>query len=162
MASLTVGYSDSEDRVWVRLVEASTEQRAWLTRRQVASLITLLSNHLEISLVEVGPLLQMNRSGRLAMEQQEAVSLMAGATGPDPVHGSSEYSVIEAGLCSISEVQVVDMRWYVRLYTPNDKPLVFNGSRIQAHQLLKSLLNRQREAGWALAEPAWLGFDKPQ
>lgn len=136
-------------------MESRAEQRAWLTRRQVAFLITLLSDHLEGSLVELVPMLQMNSCTRLSMEQQEAASMMSGA-GPGPGLASSDYVVIEAGLCTISEVQVVDMRWYVRLYTLNEKPLIFNGSRLQAHQLLKSLLNRQREAGWGLLEPLWL------
>lgn len=160
MASLTVGYSDSEDRIWMRFVDAKAEQRVWLTRRQVALLMVTLLTHLEASLVELGPLLPMSSCSRLLMEQQEAASMMLGTMSPDPAVASSDYAVIEAGLCTISEVQVLDMRWSVRLYTLNEKPVVFNASRVQAHQLLKSLINRQREAGWGLDEPAWLNFDR--
>lgn len=154
MASLTVGYSDSEDRVWVRLVGENAEQRVWLTRRCVLALIQTLASALETSLVELDSILQMESSQRLAMEQDEAAGAMDGQA-PAPAPRSKDYQIAEGGLCTVFDVQMQAERWVVRLHTVSGQPLVFDGNRLQMHQLLKSLLNRQREADWRLCAPSW-------
>lgn len=154
MASLTVGYSDSEDRIWVRLVGENAEQRAWLTRRGVLALIQKLANQLETSLAQVDSILQIDSEQRLAMEQDEAADLMGGSAPVPPP--KSEYQVVDSGLCTVFDLEIQQERWAVCLHTVSGRPLVFDGNRLQMHQFLKSLLNRQREAGWCLHEPEWL------
>lgn len=155
MASLTVGYSDSEDRIWVRLVGESAEKRIWLTRRCVLALIERLANRLETSLAQVESILQMESGKRLALEQDEAADLM-GSAAPGPAPKSAEYQVDDGGLCTVFDLEIHKERWAVCLHTVSGQPLVFDGTRLQMHQFLKSLLNRQREVGWRLHEPEWL------
>lgn len=155
MASMTVGYSDSEDRVWVRLVGEQAEQRVWLTRRSVTALLDALAKKLEASLAELDSILQMEASQRLAIEQDEAAGAMNGRA-PGPAPKTDAYQVVDCGLCTVFDVQSSDERWVVHLHTVSGQPLVFNGNRLQMHQFLKSLLNRQREAGWQLNTPEWL------
>lgn len=155
MASVTVGYSDSEDRVWVRLVDAHVELRVWLTRRTVAGLIERLGKFLESSLVELAPLITMESANRLSMEHDEAASLMS-EVSPAPKKPEEGYAVIDGGLCALTEVDIRDSHSFVRLYPSGYAPVVFNVSRLQAHQLLKSLINRQREAGWQVSVPIWI------
>lgn len=155
MASLTVGYSDSEDRIWVRWVSDQLEQRVWLTRRVVANLVVDMSIELERSLVTAGPFLPITKEERLAFEQDEAGNALA-ASAVLPVEPILKRSVTEGGLCTIFEVIVQSGQWVIRFYAVSSSPMVFIGNRIQAHQLLKSLLNRQREAAWNLRVPAWL------
>lgn len=154
MASLTVGYSDSEDRVWVRLVGENAEQRVWLTRRCVLALIQTLASALETSLAELGSILQMEAAQRLGMELDEAAAAM-GSAAPEPAPKSKDYYVADSGLCTVFDLDTQSAQWVMRLHTVCGKPLVFDGSRLQMHQLLKSLLNRQREAGWQLYVPEW-------
>lgn len=152
--SFTVGYSDSEDRVWVRLVGKNFEQRLWLTRRCVLALIKALASALEASLVELDSMLQMGSAQRLAMEQEEANKTM-GEQGPAPSVASKGFELIEGGLCTLFDLQVVEARWVVRLHSVSGQPLVFDGNRLQMHQLLKSLLNRQTEADWGFDSLDW-------
>lgn len=154
MASLTVGYSDSEDRVWVRLVGENAEQRVWLTRRCVLALIETLASALETSLVELDSILLMESAQRLAMEQDEAAGAMGGQA-PAPAPRSKDYQISEGGLCTVFDLQSLAERWVVRLHTVSGQPLVFDGNRLQMHQLLKSLINRQHEAEWRLYAPSW-------
>lgn len=154
MASLTVGYSDTEDRVWVRLVSESSEQRIWLTRSRMLALIRTLANALETTLAELDSVLQIESAHRLAMEQEEAVSVMNGVS-PPPAPKSKGYQVADGGLCTVFDVTIQDSRWVVQLHAASGQPLVFDGNRLQMHQLLKSLLNRQREADWRLYAPDW-------
>lgn len=156
MASLTVGYSDSEDRVWVRLVGEYAEQRVWLTRRTVWALINALSDRLEASLAELDSIVQIEAAQRLVMEQTEAAGFM-NAESAGPRTSSEKYQVLDNGLCTVFDLEGHDERWVVRLHSANAHPLVFNGNRLQMHQLLKSLLNRQREAEWRLSTASWLG-----
>lgn len=153
--SLTVGYSDSEDRVWFRLVCENAEQRVWLTRRCVLALIETLASALETSLVELDSILQMESDQRLAMEQEEASDAMGGQA-PSPAPRSKDYQISEGGLCTVFELELLSERWVVRLHTVSGQPLVFDGNRLQMHQLLKSMLNRQREADWRLPGASWL------
>lgn len=155
MASMTLGYSDSEDRVWVRLVDEHDEQRVWLTRRSVFALIKALAKQLETSLGELDSILQMGAGERLAMEQDEAAGSM-NANAPEPAPRSKNYQVADKGLCSVFDLESRGMRWVVRLHTVRGQPLEFDGNRLQMHQLLKSLLNRQLEADWRLPAPLWL------
>jgi hypothetical protein len=155
MASLTVGYSDSEDRVWVRWVSDQLEQRIWLTRRVIADLVLDMSRRLELSLVTIGPLLPISKAELLAFEQGEAGEALA-ATSVFQADPTFKRSVIEGGLCTIFEVTAQSEQWVIHFYAVSGPPLVFIGNRIQAHQLLKSLLNRQREASWNICIPAWL------
>jgi hypothetical protein len=155
MASLTVGYSDSEDRIWVRWVSEQLEQRVWLTRRIVANLVVDMSTQLERSLVMIGPLLEISKQDRLAFEQGEAGEALA-TSAVQHAEPTVSPSVTEGGLCTIFEVVAESEQWVIRLHAISGPPLVFIGNRIQAHQLLKSLLNRQREAAWNLCMPDWL------
>lgn len=155
MASMTVGYSDSEDRLWVRLVGDHAEQRVWLTRRTTLALVQALAQQLEASLAELDSIVQIDPAQRLALEQDEAAGAM-GASAPGPASKSADYLVTDCGLCTVFDLETHDERWLVRLQTIGVNPLEFYGNRLQVHQFLKSLLNRQREADWRLPAPQWL------
>lgn len=155
MASLTVGYSDSEDRVWVRLVGENAEQRVWLTRRRVMALIQTLASRLEATLADLSSILQIGSIQRLAMELNEAAESM-NPEAPRPATGADGYQVMDGGLCTVFDLEVGKERWVVRLHTVSGQPLVFDGGRLQMHQLLKSLLNRQEEADWRLDKSVWV------
>jgi hypothetical protein len=141
-ASLTAGYSDSEDRLWLRLTHPEREATVWMTRRLTQGLIQqaykLLSgrepsddqpSHAEI----VAPFVQ--KGGDASPRQRSAET---------PVVGQGLVSTIN---CSLTPK---GMNWV--FHVPTAKAGLAC-SDTEAHCLLELLFQRQKSAGWAIPSP---------
>jgi hypothetical protein len=139
---ITLGYSDSEDRLWVRLTEEDSNATFWLSRRLVSRFLPDVYGGL------VGD--QSREATRL--EHENAVAELR-AQGGD----SSPPSPKLEGLLSLGLIATIRFSQHEGSYS-----MVFEASggsaglrcdRKAVHRVLEALWSRQRAVGWGLAAP---------
>ena len=141
-ASLTAGYSDSEDRLWLRLTHADREATVWMTRRLTQALVQQAFQLL---------------SGREAQEplpsHAEVVAPFVQKGGDaSPKQRSAQTPIVGQGLVSTINCSLTPkgMNWV--FHVPSSKAGLAC-SDVEAHCLLELLFQRQKAAGWAIPSP---------
>ena len=150
--SLSMGYLQSEDRLWVRLVLADdTQRQIWVTRYLTEKLIQGLAELLQASYQQVPLPFPIDRETGLKFEHEEATQLKAdasaGQTGKD-----LQKPADDEGLCLNIEIKkIADFQWQLTWNTAQKKAYTMQPNRIEMHQLLQSLLRQQQRANWCIA-----------
>ncbi|MFZ5484678.1 MAG: hypothetical protein ACOZB0_10655 [Pseudomonadota bacterium] len=158
MTDITLGYSDSEDRVWLA---SSDGHRFWLTRRLLSRLLDALAGLLTRT-VPGGDLPNaLPADQRIHLEHAESL-----ARSPE---GQPALLLNKAGLASPSGVTPTPPRLATRITCQADGPrgaLIveaagvatrFELNRIDFHRLLAAMATVANQAHWDLPDlPAWL------
>jgi hypothetical protein len=141
--SITIGYSDSEDRLWVRLSADGAEAMLWMTRRLVAGLLRsgfdmLGGGKATAALTE--------RHHEVMAEASEEPRTKA------PPRAAGNATVQQLGLLHSVDISV-DANRMSLAFRGNGQPAGFACDKVQAHKLLQALWDRQSGAGWGLDAP---------
>ncbi len=159
MTQLTFGYSDSEDRIWLRY--SDDEGLLWMTRRLANGFLRHLVELMTVSCPgageNAGPSLDAGK--RLELEHETANEILdeqAAASGGPPTPPVMQAVAASHRLTSI-KLSVDANRVSIEFVAPNyQRPTQM--SRAEAHALLKALAHRCQTAGWNLTTiPAWIG-----
>ncbi|MDA0876548.1 MAG: hypothetical protein O2881_04550 [Proteobacteria bacterium] len=139
---ITFGYSDSEDRLWVRLTAEDSNATFWLSRRLVSRLLADV----------YGGLVGDQSREATWLEHEKAVTELR-AQGGD----SSPPAPKLEGLLSLGLIATIRFSQHEASYS-----MVFEGNggsaglrcdRTAVHRILEALWSRQRAVGWGLAAP---------
>lgn len=158
MTQLTFGYSDSEDRIWMRF--SDDEGQLWLTRRLANAclrhLVELMTKSVPGAAPESGPSLDANKRVELEHEMaQEILNEQAAANGGPPAPPVMQAVAASHRLSSI-KLTVDASKVSIEYVAPNYSRKT-HMTRAEAHALLKALANRCQNAGWNLDSiPAWV------
>jgi hypothetical protein len=147
--SVTMGYSDSEDRLWLRLVDGAHEAKFWLSRRIA---LPMLERSYEL-------LTQAQDRGEARQSHQSAVKEFLERKGDRPPPPNREVASGPAmGLVASIDITVSEQgaRWVFS--SPVSGTAAFQADRTQAHQLLEVLWSKVREARWSEQAP-WSSQD---
>lgn len=149
-SSLTVGYSDSEDRLWLRFVRDGGEAKLWMTRRLAMALLDQ-----SYGLMNKGP-------GDKDCDQEhfEAVQEFIRSQGdPAPARTPAGQIDIQSALVTSVDISVSDgdVLW---TFIAAQGRVGFRGSRIEAHRILEIFWLRMRSAGWR-DRPPWTSVAQP-
>lgn len=148
--SITIGYSDSEDRLWVRLSGEGAEAMLWMTRRLVAGLLRS-----GFDMLGGG-----KASGELTDRHREAIEAAREQPRTEaPPRASASTQVQQLGLLHSVDISV-DPNRMALTFRGNGSPAGFASERVQAHRLLQAFWDRQADAGWGLDAP-WEGGSSP-
>ncbi len=161
MTQLTLGYSDSEDRLWLVFPDDGTQ--LWLTRRMTQVLLQHLAQQMTASCPGADPVISLKPEVRVALEFEAAHEAehdpVPSATGKGAAgNGNAGSAVSPATVHVISSITLKMNASQVRLeanapgYTR-----VMGMTRAEAHRMLGALARRSKAAGWNLTDlPAWL------
>jgi hypothetical protein len=161
--TITVGYSDSEDRLWLRLSNADEALQAWLHRRFVQYLLPqvwdLLGRTCHNPLTEFSGITATssinNQALWLRAEREAALDYKTA----EPKHSkenqddhSAELPLESVGLIATINLSANAQRVEWSFSTAR-RNIGLNTSRAEAHQFLQMLFTRQHDAKWELAAP---------
>ena len=158
MTQLTLGYSDSEDRLWLVFPDDGTQ--LWLTRRMTQILLQHLAQQMTASCPSADPLISLKPEVRVALEFEAAHE-----SEHDPVPPAAGKSTAGHGnavnpgaIHVISSITLKMNASQVRLEAnAPGYSRVLGMTRAEAHRMLGALARRSKAAGWNLADlPAWL------
>lgn len=154
MTQMLIGYSDSEDRLWLLLSDDG--HQFWLSRRFCANLLIQLEKALTESCPQSGTGRDLGAETRVALEHQAAHEAPdGGAHAPAaPAREALPQQRISVLLTQI--LMTVDGKQArLELITPQfERTVILN--RAEAHQLLSGLWQRAEGARWGLQMPALL------
>lgn len=142
--SVTMGYSDSEDRLWLRLVDGANEVKFWLSRRIA---LPMLERSYEL-------LTQAQDASEARRAHESAVKDFLERRGDRPPPPNRDVASGPAmGLVASIDITVSDQgaRWVFS--SPASGTAAFQADRTQAHQLLEVLWSKVREARWTDQAP---------
>ncbi len=157
---LTIGYSDSEDRVWMRIEGSSANW--WLTRRLALALIRQWATLVEKSYTDEGLSMPSPQDDTAATAGRARSAHKAAVASAKPVAPVGRPAPgVETVNRTVSSIDLT--------VKPNRFDLVFKGagaqdavrlSRDEAHRMLAALCDRCRTNGWFNATlPGWLVGD---
>ena len=148
--SITIGYSDSEDRLWVRLSAEGAEAMLWMTRRLVAGLLRS-----GFDMLGGG-----KASGELAHRHREVIAAASEQPRTEaPPRAANSTPVQQLGLLQSVDISVDPTRMTLA-FRGNGQPAGFACDHLQAHRLLQAFCDRQADAGWGLDAP-WAADSPP-
>lgn len=148
--SITIGYSDSEDRLWVRLSSEDAEAMLWMTRRLVAGLLRS-----GFDMLGGG-----KASAELVDKHHELVAAASEQPRTEaPPRASASTQVQQLGLLHSVDISV-DAKRMSLTFHGSGGPAGFASERVQSHRLLQAFWDRQADAGWGLDAP-WEGGSLP-
>lgn len=179
--TLTVGFSDSEDRLWLRLgTDERSARQLWLTRRMLQQVFaqvwvllakTIPSDPLRFqagsdappSRPEEAPEELRKRHLQLMIERElslEDSPPMDEESAKDMYPGAMQASPVNEGLLRTLNITADEKSVRFLMHGPSSA-VEFRGARADAHRVLQMLWKMQDSAGWAL-EPPWSGATGPQ
>jgi hypothetical protein len=162
MSNITLGYSDSEDRVWLLLREDGLQM--WLTRRLAAALLGRLVQLMEeqcpggsavVNSLPAATRLALEHEAALEMAQEEAERKTESETALAETPVANVVSqVVQSVDISVSSERVL-LTWHAPgIAVP------MNVNRVDGHKLMRAIAHRTRFAGWDFTHlPAWLMAD---
>lgn len=141
--TFTVGYSDSEDRVWIRLSSPEGDVRMWITRR----FMTLILQK------SYGLLAGQLLPEQAAAQHDQCVSdLRANGSGVPSPEFDPGLQNKNMGLVATVHLnsQGGVMSW---VFENSADSVGFRCDVASAHQVLEALHMRQLQSGWGIAAP---------
>ena len=162
MTQITLGYSDSEDRLW--LLFASDATQLWLTRRMTEVLLLRMAERMTISCPGAAMDVSLQANVRVALEHEAAhevdeppksVNESASGAAPGGVAAGHIYRINSFNL-TVSPHQV-----QLEALAPGfNRKLTM--TRAEAHRFLAALARRTRAAEWNIPNlPHWLNQPAP-
>lgn len=157
--TITFGYSDSEDRLWARLVINPThEVKFWVTRRLLQNLIQSVANLLEQQTQQVNTQLNLDQVHQhLKKECFEASRATWDPTPPPPISPTQDTATIPSiEMCLEINIQI-DEAWHFRFSGAKQKHICLSLERLLVTKFLIALIYQGKMADWEISSPAiWL------
>lgn len=159
MTQITLGYSDSEDRLW--LIFASDATQLWLTRRMTEVLLLRMAERMTISCPGAAMDVSLQADVRVALEHEAAHEV------DDPPKSVTESaSASDAAPGGVTAGHIYRINSFNLTVSPHQIQLEalapgFNRkltmTRAEAHRFLAALARRTRAAEWNIPNlPHWL------
>lgn len=142
-SSITIGYSDSEDRLWIRLVRPQGEAKLWMTRRLALAVIEKSYELLVADIPEAKAVQQ---------HQQAVAEFMKQKGDPAPPRNPESVMDFEGGLVSSVDITAGKTNFQWAFVSPRGKAL-FRSDVDKAHRLLEAFWARMRSSGWVDQAP---------
>ena len=139
---ITFGYSDSEDRLWVRLTAQDSNATFWLSRRLVSRFLPDV----------YGGLLGDQPREEVASEHERAVAALRSQGGDNAPPAPKVEGLVNLGLISTIRFSH-DNGTYAMIFEGNGQKAGFRCDRKAVHRVLEALWSRQRAVGWGLSAP---------
>lgn len=154
--SMTAGYSDSEDRLWLRFSGDAAAVQMWVTRQRLMRCLPLAWDVLaQSSALPTGltgsPL---TRRAALLAEREVALEKPAekAAVAPPAKATRLDVAPLQAGL--LSSLRLEPGRQFVRMaFRANAGTVSMSCTRQQVHRLLTLLVRRAESCDWAVIPP---------
>lgn len=157
--TITFGYSDSEDRLWARLIlNPEQDVKFWITRRLLQRLIDRITHLLEQTTQASQPSASSSQVQQyLKTEFFEATRATRDPNPPPPVvHADSTIKNIPIEMCLEIKIQIHDS-WRFIFSGSQQKHIVLPLERSLVPKFLMILLNQQKFAQWQIPHSAkWL------
>ena len=160
MTQLTIGYSDSEDRLWLLLSE--DDYQFWMTRRLCGNFLITLARELAASCPGIEYGAQQDPELRIALEHetahehaQELRNAAPSATKPSTVEATPTIKPRQSHLLSSINMTLDSQILRLELIT-NQGGRAMQLNRGESHQLLSTLWLHSQAAGWHLQVPKWV------
>lgn len=158
MTQLTLGYSDSEDRLWLVFPDDGTQ--LWLTRRMTQVLLQHLAQQMTASCPGAAPTVSLKPEVRVALEFEAAHEAEHDPV-PQQTGKSSSSNGGTGGAGTIHVISSITLKMnasQVRLEAnAPGYSRVLGMTRAEAHRMLGALARRSKAAGWNIADlPPWL------
>ena len=139
---ITFGYSDSEDRLWVRLTADDSNATFWLSRRLVSRFLPDV----------YGGLVGEQSREEAALEHEQAVVELRSQGGDSSPPAPKVDGLLSLGLISTIRFSH-DSGTYSMIFEGNADEAGFRCDRKAVHRVLEALWSRQRAVGWGLSAP---------
>ena len=149
--TITMGYSDSEDRLWLRVVLTDqNEARFWLTRRLLIRLCGAIADLLvksyakenEHELKELGEVLSQ---AKLAAEFEQAKDRLTETEAPPLSENPSPYPV---GICHSVDITPGSPRWTVVWKVASTPGYSLAMDKVALLKLTAGLIEQAKRNGW--------------
>jgi len=161
--TITLGYSDSEDRMWIRLTRRDSEAMLWVTRRLVAGLLpaafkVLVRNApLDDSQQAAGggdavPTANESMARSVSRHREIVKAAAAQKPTPAPARPSADKPAIQLGMLSTIDIKT-HRDGIALVFRGSGDPVGFRCGRDQAHRLLQAFWDRQKGVGWGIPQP---------
>jgi len=150
ISNITFGYSDSEDRMWLRLLlTEGGEAKMWLTRRLCQGLCNGIANVIEQhTVVDNEKLTGDTLAQHLKTEFYETTR---STWDPAPPPGKKEDITIPMGLCHTIYIDSTGSTWCIRLVGPNHVEYALMTDRRLIQKTLLAIYKQAQQAGWNIA-----------
>ena len=141
--NITFGYSDSEDRLWLRLqLETNNEASLWLTRRFTKNVFEALSGVIEKSET---PVSQNENHASLKKEYYE-VSKSTWSPSPKPPE-KSDKNITITGMCTSASIKKRGQAFQLLLKT-NQSEFTIDLDKNNLIKILVAHNLKTKQAGW--------------
>ncbi|MEN9315183.1 MAG: hypothetical protein RIS35_1576 [Pseudomonadota bacterium] len=153
--TLTAGYSDSEDRLWLRFGGDETAVQMWLTRALLGKLLTSVWGYLADT-VEAPQV--ASPSGAVRAEREVALEEkppMTDAEARVKQPQAMSHKPVQAGLIASVHLKRVGNRTRVTFSAASGQ-VMMSFDRPGLHQMLNLLSQRAETSKWGLGQP-WSG-----
>lgn len=148
--NITFGYSDSEDRLWVRLqLNNGKETNLWLTRRLTSALCQAITQMIEKNTLENTASLSteaLNKELRREFFEISQSTWDPTPAAPTPDQISSNHIT---GLCHTIQIDSGD-NWQIRLLGPGQQIYVLPIDRHLIQKLLLAIIKQAELAQWEI------------
>lgn len=158
MSKITLGYADSEDRIWLLLRDEGVQ--LWLTRRLTGSLLAKLVQLMEkncpggdlAGALPAATRLELEHEAAMEMAQEQAEQEAANG-GPEP---DAPVKDVASYLVNGIDLRVTGDRLVTVWHAPGlSKTLDLN--RADGHRTMRAIARRTRYAQWNFTHlPDWL------
>lgn len=158
--SITTGYSDSEDRIWARMVLQDGETRLWLTRRLVLKLCAsvlelLIKNETKQEPASIEQVQETIAKASLAAKIEQAKGHLHTTPAPPPPTPDAR---VERGICHSIDITPGANDWIFVWKSPGLTPcqLVLNKEGVT--RLVTGLIQQANANGWNVPEAVHRGI----
>ncbi len=150
--TVTFGYSDSEDRIWARLVlDSSQEVRFWMTRRLLQNLINSLAQLLEQQTQHAQPELNSSQVQQYLKTECFEASRATWDPDPPPPTTPNQDASINPSIEMCLEINIqIDQSWHFRFSGTRQKNICLSLTRDQVPKFLIALITQEKNAGWEI------------
>jgi hypothetical protein len=142
-STITVGYSDSEDRIWLRFTSTESEAFAWISRRLLG--LTINKSYEALQGLIPKPVAKI--------EHQAVVSEFKKTKGhPAPAKPEKPIETKNIGLIN-SVILRKNSESFTWIFKHGEQEIGITCNKSYAHQILEAMWIRQNDAGWGIVAP---------
>lgn len=162
MTQLTIGFSDSEDRLWLLLSEDAYQ--FWMTRRLCGNFLITLARELAASCPGIDYGAQQDPELRIALEHEtahehaqelRATAENAASLATQDTSNATPNKQRQGHLLNSINMTLDSQHLRLELIT-NHGGRAMQLNRGESHQLLSTLWLHSQAAGWNLQVPNWV------
>lgn len=155
--TITFGYSDSEDRLWIRLIlENQSDAKFWLTRRLTENLCQTMAGLIEKNIQEQFPEFAQDDIDQHLRKEFFEVTRSTWDPTPPPPSSENQAPSTSIQLCQTININLGDV-WQLRFSGSRGIEYTFAIEPHQASKFLLALLKQSQVGHWQInANKNWL------